>query len=473
MRRILFGLIFLITSLCVASQEKNGYQISFTINGLRDSTVFLAYHLGDKQYILDTIKLDASGSAQVSGREALQQGIYMIVLPGKRFFEILMPEDQHFSFTCSFNDPFSTLSFSGSTENTSFLEYQKNWGKMQQRASAISRRLQNNKQNNDSVKILSEAQKSQEEEMKSYLKGVVSDNKSNLLSVLVKAMLPVDLPPVIVPLNASNPDSLRWILTYLNNKDHFFDNIDLTDERLIRTPILQSRLNTFFTNVVIQAPDSINKEIERVIKRNERNYKMFQFVSVWLFNHFRESEIMGHDGVIVKLADDIYLSGKADWVSKEFKDDLRKQVELIRPNLIGRKATDLVMDSHRGVFVSLFDIEADFTVLYFWEPDCGHCNVSTPKLRTFYETAKEAGVEVFTVCTTSDRAEWSKYIEENKLVWINGWDPQRRTRFDFFYNVQSTPLIYILDRNKTIIAKKISAEDVGPFIESYRKTFRQ
>ena len=473
MRRILFGLIFLITSLCVASQEKNGYQISFTINGLRDSTVFLAYHLGDKQYILDTIKLDASGSAQVSGREALQQGIYMIVLPGKRFFEILMPEDQHFSFTCSFNDPFSTLSFSGSTENTSFLEYQKNWGKMQQRASAISRRLQNNKQNNDSVKILSEAQKSQEEEMKSYLKGVVSDNKSNLLSVLVKAMLPVDLPPVIVPLNASNPDSLRWILTYLNNKDHFFDNIDLTDERLIRTPILQSRLNTFFTNVVIQAPDSINKEIDRVIKRSESNYKMFQFVSVWLFNHFRESEIMGHDGVIVKLADDIYLSGKADWVSKEFKDDLRKQVELIRPNLIGRKATDLVMDSHRGVFVSLFDIEADFTVLYFWEPDCGHCNVSTPKLRTFYETAKEAGVEVFTVCTTSDRAEWSKYIEENKLVWINGWDPQRRTRFDFFYNVQSTPLIYILDRNKTIIAKKISAEDVGPFIESYRKTFRQ
>lgn len=473
MRRILFGLIFLITSLGVASQEKNGYQISFTINGLRDSTVFLAYHLGDKQYILDTIKLDASGSAQVSGREALQQGIYMIVLPGKRFFEILMPEDQHFSFTCSFNDPFSTLSFSGSTENTSFLEYQKNWGKMQQRASAISRRLQNNKQNNDSVKILSEAQKSQEEKMKSYLKGVISDNKSNLLSVLVKAMLPVDLPPVIVPLNAPNPDSLRWILTYLNNKDHFFDNIDLTDERLIRTPILQSRLNTFFTNVVIQAPDSINKEIERVIKRSERNYKMFQFASVWLFNHFRESEIMGHDGVIVKLADDIYLSGKADWVSKEFKDDLRKQVELIRPNLIGRRAADLVMDSHRGVFVSLFDIEADFTVLYFWEPDCGHCNVSTPKLRTFYETAREAGVEVFTVCTSSDRAKWSKYIEENKLVWINGWDPQRRTRFDFFYNVQSTPLIYILDRNKTIIAKKIPAEDVGPFIESYRKAFRQ
>ena len=113
-------------------------------------------------------------------------------------------------------------------------------------------------------------------------------------------------------------------MNYNYNKDHFFDNIDLTDERLLRTPILYARLNTFFTNVVIQSPDSINKEIDKIIQKCQSNYKVFQFVSVFLFNHFRESEIMGHDAVMVKLADDIYLSGKADWVSKEFKDDLQK-----------------------------------------------------------------------------------------------------------------------------------------------------
>ncbi len=79
---------------------------------------------------------------------------------------------------------------------------------------------------------------------------------------------------------------------------------------------------------VIQAPDSINKEIDKLVKKCENNTKVFQFVAVYLFNHFRESEIMGHDAVMVKLADDIYLSGKADWVTKEFKDDLRKQIDL-------------------------------------------------------------------------------------------------------------------------------------------------
>ena len=202
------------------------------------------------------------------------------------------------------------------------------------------------------------------------------------------------------------------------------------------------------------------------------NYQVFQFVSVFLFNHFRESEIMGHDAVVVKLADDIYLSGKADWVSQEFKDDLKKQVDLIRPNLIGKKAQNLVMDSYKGIFVSLYDVEKDFTILYFWEPDCSHCLEATPKLKDYYEKAKNQGIEVFAVCTTSDKEKWSKYIEDNRLTWINGWDPERASHFDYFYNVQSTPMIYILDKNKKIIAKKLAVENIGPFIDNYRKYVR-
>ena len=319
------------------------------------------------------------------------------------------------------------------------------------------------------LKLLSALQKSTEEKMISYLKSVVSANKGNLLSTLVKAILPVEVPEFSVPSGSSNPDSVRWVMRYNYNKDHFFDNIDLTDERLLRTPILQARLDAFFSNVVIQAPDSINKEIDKIIKKCSSNYKVFQFISVYLFNHFRESQVMGHDAVMVKLADDIYLSGKADWVSKEFNDDLRKQIELIRPNLIGKKAKDLIMNSYKGIFVSLYDIEKEFTILYFWEPDCGHCKEATPKLKAYYEKAKNQGIEVFAVCTTADKEKWTKYIQDNNLIWINGWDPERSSHFDLYYNVQSTPMIYILDRNKKIIAKKISVEDIGPFIDNYRK----
>ena len=46
---------------------------------------------------------------------------------------------------------------------------------------------------------------------------------------------------------------------------------------------------------------------------------------------------------------------------------------------------------------------------------------------------------------------------------------QRSSHFDFYYNVQSTPMVYILDKNKKIIAKKLAVEDIGSFIDNYRK----
>jgi thiol-disulfide isomerase/thioredoxin len=472
MRKLIFSILLSLVPVFLSGQLKNGYEINITIMDLQDSTVFLAYHLGDKQYIKDTAKLDRSGNGIFRGQQTLPQGIYMIVLPGRKYFEILISDNQRFSLNCTFSDYFNTLKFTGSKENSAFVEYQKNWVTMQQTAIAISKRIQNNKQNNDSLKILGSVQKLQEENMKAYLKSVVKANEGNFLGTLVKGLLPIDIPKFTIPIGYKNPDSIRWVLNYNYNKDHFFDNIDLNDERLIRTPLLYSRLDSFFTNVLIQSPDTINKEIDKLINKCSSNYKMFQFVSVYLFNHFRESEIMGHDAVMVKIADDIYLSGKADWVTREFKDDLRKQIDLIRPNLIGKKAENMVMDSYKGIFVSLYDVEKDFTVLYFWEPNCGHCQEATPKLKAYYDKPKDYSLEVFAVCTTADKEKWTKYIEDNKITWINGWDPKRISHFDFYYNVQSTPTIYVLDKNKKIIAKKLAVEEIGPFIDNYRKFFK-
>jgi thiol-disulfide isomerase/thioredoxin len=186
-------------------------------------------------------------------------------------------------------------------------------------------------------------------------------------------------------------------------------------------------------------------------------------------NRYASSEIMGHDAVVVHMADKVYLAGKAPWASKEYLDDLEKRVSRLRHNLIGMKASELLMGSFAGHHVSLYDVEAEFTIVYFWEPDCGHCKVATPMLKEYYDSNKSSGIEIFAVCTNHDKEKWEKYIVEHGLTWINGWDPQRMSRFDYFYNVESTPLIYILDHDKKIIAKRLAVEDVEAFIDSYRK----
>jgi thiol-disulfide isomerase/thioredoxin len=469
MKKTLLSLLIMIFVQQLNAQKTDNYQISVSISDLGDSTVYLAYHYGDKQYLKDTLKLDRSGFGVIRGGPALPQGIYMIVLPGRKYFEILIPDDQVFSVSCIYRDYFKTLKFSGSEENTRFLDYQKQWMALQNTDRDLNTRLQNNKQNSDSTRKLQELAKVHEGKMKAYLNGVAEANKGKLLGLVVRAIIPVEAPEIKIPAGTVNPDSVKWIRSYLYNKDHFFDNIDFNDERILRTPILYSKLNIFFSNVVIQLADSINNEIDRLMVKCSNDYKIFQFVAVYLFNHFRESEIMGHDAVIVKLADDYYLSGKADWTTKEWRDNLQKEVDRIRPNLIGAKARDLTMNTFNNVYVSLHDIDKDFVIIYFWEPDCGHCKEATPKLKSYYDKARGNGIEVFAVCTQADRGKWEKYIQEYKLEWINGWDPQRKTNYDYYYNVTATPGIYILDRNKKIIAKKLPVEAIESFIDNYRK----
>ncbi|MCB0799229.1 MAG: redoxin domain-containing protein, partial [Bacteroidales bacterium] len=266
-----------------------------------------------------------------------------------------------------------------------------------------------------------------------------------------------------------NADSVRRLLSYISYKDHFFDNIDFNEPGLIRSPVLGGRMEQFFKQVVIQMPDSVISEADRLLARSSVNDDVFQYVAVWIMNRYASSEIMGHDAVVVHMADKVYLAGRAPWASKEYLADLEKRVSRLRHNLIGMKASELLMGSFAGHHVSLYDIEAEFTIVYFWEPDCGHCKEATPMLKEYYDRNKSAGVEIFAVCTNHDKEKWEKYIIDHGLTWINGWDPQRMSRFDYFYNVESTPLIYILDRNKKIIAKRLAVEDVETFIDSYRK----
>ena len=121
MGKITFILMLFIMPAALVGQLKNGYEIDVTVKGLQDSSLYLAYHFGDKQYIKDTIKVDKSGSGKFMGKESLPQGIYMIVLPGKKYFEILISEDQFFGTECSYSDYFGTLRFTGSDENTHLL----------------------------------------------------------------------------------------------------------------------------------------------------------------------------------------------------------------------------------------------------------------------------------------------------------------------------------------------------------------
>ena len=469
--KILFSIIaiFLLPAMMVKAQ---GFKLEITIEGNEDSILTIGYHLGDKQYIKDTITTDSEGYGIYEGEEMLDQGLYIILLPDNRYFDIIIDDDQFFSISCSKDDIVGTMKIDGSEENTGFIQYQRKWIRMQEHSRNLKTRLEQNKSSQDSTAILQEMITDYEKTMVEFLKETADSKPGSFLSLLVRALIPMEQAEFNIAPDSHNPDSLRWIMRYNYNVKHFFDNVDLSDSRLIRTPVLYGRLKTYFSRILIQHPDTLIRHIPEIVSLTEADSTMFRYMVVFLFNQFRESQIMGHDGVVVKIIDDYYLSGKAYWISDETYKSLEEDAERISPNLIGKKAVNLVMNTYEGIPRSLYDVKNEYTILYFWEPNCGHCKTTTPKLKELYDNRSATDFEVFSVCTQGSKEEWEQYIAEHELNWINGWDPTRSTHYDFFYNVNATPLIYILDRDKNIIAKKISVEMIEDFISNYKKTNR-
>ena len=216
----------------------------------------------------------------------------------------------------------------------------------------------------------------------------------------------------------------------------------------------------------MQITDTVAAECIRIIEMCRPNREMFRYFVSHFYNMANKSNIMGMDAALVTLADRYYLSGEADWASPKFISDLREQVDGIRWTLIGKKEQDLKMPSYTGEWFRLYETKAPYTLLVFWEPSCGHCKKEIPHLHdTLWKKFAKHGVKIFAVYCQVDEKPWKEFIEEHQLEdWINVYDPYGRTNFRTYYNIKSTPTIFVLDKDKTVVAKKLGVDQISDFL---------
>lgn len=462
--KIFITCLFFVISLFVKAEE---YKIKVTIHGLKNEDIYLGYHFGDKNYVLDTVKLDSKGSGVFKGTKKMDRGIYIVITPDKKYFEVIIDRDFEFELetdTCSNPSDFiQKLKIKGSDENQTFLDYQLFMTKQNRNASKIRQQIKDLEKQPDSVAVYKEELKKIDGYVKEYWNNILTKNPNTLLASLIKAITEVEVPDAPVDSLGRITDSTFQFRFF---KEHYFDNINFNDAGLLRTPVYQSKLNFFITKVVPPHPDSIVIETDKIIEKSMVNREMFQFTLQYLFNHYIASNIMGHDAVYVHLGEKYYLSGKADWADSTFKAKLHERIVKTKPNVLGNKAPELKLPTYDDLYASLYQINAPFTILYFFDPDCGHCKKETPKMHELSQKYWEKGVRVFAVFTQIEKEKWVEYINEKGLTdWINCWDPYNQSNFRNVYDIYSTPIVYLLDKDKKIIAKRIDVETLEKILE--------
>jgi peroxiredoxin len=453
-------LSFVVFASSAALAENPAYRIEVKIKDFKGDVCYLGYPYGDKKYLADTAEINSQGSFVFEGNKALDGGLYFIYNPNNLYFDLIVAEP-YFTLETDTLDYINHMKVEGSKENQIFFDFQRFMREKQKAAGELTE-----KQKNAATEVEKEALTAQlnelDTEVKAYRSNIFEEYPETFTATFIKSTIPIEVPESPKDENGKETDPN---FAYKYYKEHFFDNIDFSDSKMLRTPNFYAKIEEYMEKLTVKHPDSVIESAHVVIDKCEGNDEVFRYCVVNLTYKYETSNIMGMDKVFVDLSENYYLTGKAFWADSALTAKIQDRVERIKPNLIGNPAPKLVLLDTLLKPVSLNSIQSDYIVLYFYDPDCGHCKKKTPVLRDLYnDKLKTMGVKVVAVDIKTETDKWKKYIKEQKLNWINLSDPEVRSNFRYEYNIETTPQIYILDDRKKIIAKKLDVEQIEEFI---------
>ena len=456
MKKYFFSIVF--SLIAVYSFASEGYKIQLTVSNLKNSKAFLAFYYNGKTYSKDSTVIDAKGVGIFSGKEKLPEGVYIVYFNPDSYFDLLIGADQNIKIKVDIQD-LSKVTVTGAVESVRFQELVNFMGQRHKEQTEIREKFKENKM--DSLTYIKEMNRLSDEVAAFQVKQMEA-NKGTFFASFIRGTLPVEVPEF-----ENLPDSIRPMARYQYMKKHYFDNIDLSDPRMLKTPYFSSRIDNFISKNIIQIPDSLVEVAIDLIEKSKGSEETFQVMTSRMMNYALRSQMMGMDAMWLALADKYYFSGIATWADPTWVEDLKKEAKKIRHNLIGMEAHNLIARDSNNVKVNLKDVAREFTLVYFYEPTCGHCKKTTPVLHdSIYAKWKGKGFEVFAFYTQVDRQEWMDFVNKHKLHdWVNVWDPYRESRFWDYYDTSSTPGAYLLDKNGKIIAKKIDTKTLDMILE--------
>lgn len=459
-------LLFTFFSGALLSQSNAAFDIKIRVKGLSNDTCLIANYYGEKQYIKDTVITDKDGWARWQGEEDIEGGIYLFVTPNKNYFEFIVAEPS-FTLETTFRDMVGDMKVKGSKENDVFYKYLQFTNKRQTRATflrAAIARLKKAEGKNDSLEIYQKEQKKLDAEVKAYRDKVMTENEGAFVIKVFKLSEPPKMPET--PAGLSDDKKREW--EYRTYKRIFFDNVDFSDERLLRTPILHNKVKEYLDRLTVQHPDSVVQGVKAVMEKVEKggNKAIFRYFCSSLSNKYARSKVMCMEKVYVYILEKFYISGKAHWTDSTQMVKIKDRYYRMKYNQCEEPAVNLPFTNYRGGSGRIYDPKTPLTILYFWDYDCGHCKKVTPKMHELYQEYKNKGVEVIAICTRDDMEKWKKYIEEKGLTdWLNYIDKLQETNFRVYYDIYSTPVIYVIDKNKKIIAKRLDIENLRKFLD--------
>ncbi len=417
--------------------ENQGYEIKITATGIDESMLYLQGYYGQEAFIFDSAKVKGHKNIIFKNKKKeMPTGIYTLTDRfGNEYLDLIIDKKRRFTITGSSLDRLSaTAIVDGSEENAQFVEFQKQMAPAEMSGETSSQAADN------------------------IPKLFYESMPESFLGHFIKAKYYIN---PLLP-QADEGDTSDASMQYQLLIDHYFDSYTFDDARLLHCPIYLDLRYYFLDILPADAQLVTRKSIDFIQKFQDPESRSYYLPLLFnLFDHTVNS--MVYDQAFVALFDQFCKGTDRVNISEDLYRYYQRAAERKRKILRGETVPVLVSyDINNGKHASS-DIDKDYIILWFWDADCDECIVETPKLLEFYkEFANYYNLDVFAVAITDDLEKWDKFCKNNELSWVNVNYYMNDPNYDFieYFDLITTPVIYLLDKNHTIIARNFPLEEL-------------
>jgi len=428
-------------------------KITLTDAKINGAAKIIGFYL-DQRYLEDSVKV-TDGFLHFTKPQGVPQGLYYVVYSETQIIQIIMDEDQKFEMKLAINDIINTIQITGSDDNSLMYETSKYEMQINPKIIELAEKLKSLQPGSPEYNQVSADKNKVELEKINYLDNLYKQNPKSLFMTFKYGGQNPRLNP--------NESQEQQIISYRNG---FWDMVDFSDRRLLRTPMIGNKLTRYIKELTIQQPDSILVSAESLISKVMDHKEYYMAFVNWIMVTYEpgKSTLMDAENIFSNMAQKYVTHEKAFWADSADVNFINKRAMEMSASLIGKPAPNVISTDQNGKQQELLSKKADYLVVYLYNPDCDNCQKETPLLHDFYQQNKNKGIDVFAIAVDTEEKLWKDYIQKNKLSWTNVYDPTNKSIYAKYF-VDHTPEIYLINKDRKIIGKNLKTFQIQTMID--------
>lgn len=453
-------LIVSLVSINVNARTLTDVQIKISLDKFNEGDViYVAYYLGEKQYVKDTLSLDKTGSTYFKSKR-LNTGMYLVVLEDKRYVEFILNEPQ-FDINIEVNEDKLKSLFFGSRENELF----------QKRMTIINYANQRKKQleekgtTNEELQNLMQPYQKQLDELD---KEIISQ-KDLIVGDLILAY---QEPEIVQAPEGMDAEAAR-IFVFNQYKKDYFKNINFKKSFLAYTPILDYKTSYYLRFMTEQNADSICNSIDRILSLAQQNDILFKHLLVKFINQYAKAKTECiDDRVYYHIVKNYYSNGRATWVDDENKQEILMSANRLQNLLCGNAFPKMLFDFKEFTLYPI-DVSKPLKVVCFMDSTDFQTESVMEKLALKNNEDLISKTQIILVLVDKiNHFEKANAIRENiKKDWIvvDGSNHKNQLAETYNLKMRGVPTLYILSEDLKIELKPKTVYYLQEYLENRLK----